>query len=349
MRVAVVGAGAIGGYVGACMTESGHDVVLVDPWPEHVETLRAGGVRLYGMDGSPDRAIPVRALHLTDVQSLIAERPIDVAFIATKSYDTSWATMLIRPYLSSAGCCVSLQNCINEDRIAEAVGWGRTLGCVVAGGVGVDLYEAGKIRRGYAKDPTSTSFFVGEPHGRITERAHQIAELIHGAGTATVTANLWGERWSKLTMNGMRNAVSAATGMSGNERDSDPDVRRVCVRLGGEALKVGDALGYAVDKVGKFGAADLKAAADGNAGAMARVEDVMTAGTSTASRSRYQRPSMAQDIAKGRRTEIDDMNGFIAAQGATVGVPTPTHDLIADLVRKIEKGQLKPDRELLFS
>src|SRR5919204_6624946 len=144
-RIAVVGAGALGGYVGGSLAHLGHDVTLIDPWPEHVETIRARGLELDGM--TPDERFVVRnakTLHVTEVQSL-AKSPVDVAMVAMKSYDTAWATALIAPYLSPQGFVVSLQNCMNEETIASIVGWGRTLG-VIASLISVDMYEAGHIR-----------------------------------------------------------------------------------------------------------------------------------------------------------------------------------------------------------
>src|SRR5580700_7618469 len=190
MRIAVVGAGAVGGYVGAGLAASGQDVTLIDPWPEHVEAIRAHGMELYGMTEAERRTVRVSTMHLTEVQSLAKQRPIDIAFVSVKSYDTVWATTLIRPYLAPGGCVVSMQNCINEERVAGVVGWGRTLGCIVTGGVGVDLYEPGHIRRGYAKRADITSFYVGEPSGKITRRAQEIADIFSSIDASKATDNL---------------------------------------------------------------------------------------------------------------------------------------------------------------
>src|SRR6202789_1283841 len=129
-RIAVVGAGAVGGYVGASLAHAGHDVTLIDPWPEHVEAIRANGMNLYGMTEAERRTVKVNAMHLTELQNLAKQRPIDIAFISMKSYDTIWATQMIRQYLSPGACVVSMQNCINEERVASVVGWGRTLGVI---------------------------------------------------------------------------------------------------------------------------------------------------------------------------------------------------------------------------
>src|ERR1700744_5346779 len=95
-RIAVVGAGAVGGYVGASLAHAAHDVTLIDPWPEHVEAIRANGMNLYGMTDAERRTVRVNTMHLTEVQNLAKQKPIDIALISTKSYDTVWAAMMIR-------------------------------------------------------------------------------------------------------------------------------------------------------------------------------------------------------------------------------------------------------------
>jgi 2-dehydropantoate 2-reductase len=342
-RIAFVGAGAIGGYIGANLTALGHDVTLIDAWPAHVEAMRAEGMHLYGMTEAENRTVRVNAMHVTEVQSLARQLPIDIAFIAVKSYDTVWATRLIRQYLAPGGFVVSSQNCINEERIAGVVGWGRTVGCVVGGGVGVELFEPGHVRRTMRKNPHVVSFHVGEPHGRITRRVEELAEMLDGIDTAHATENLWGERWTKLCVNGMRNGVSAATGLGGNARDSHDAIRRVCIRLGGEAVRVGQALGFRLGKIGALDPELLARAAEDDRGALAEIEALMLAGTNAAARSDLQRPSMAQDMAKGRRTEIEFMNGFIAAKGAEAGVLAPTHAMLTEVVKRVERNELAPD------
>ncbi len=341
-RIAMIGAGAVGGYVGSGLAAAGHDVTLIDPWPQHVAAIRAGGMALSGMTPAESRVVPVPTLHLTEVQAIAKGRPIDIAFVAVKSYDTEWAALMIAPYLAPSGVVVSLQNCINEERIAGLVGWGRTMGTVVTGGLALDLYEPGHIRRTMARRPGQTCLYVGEPSGRITPRARAIAALLGDVDEAHATDDLWGERWTKLCVNGMRNGVSAATGMGGNERDSHDAVRRVCIRLGAESVRVGRALGFRVGKVGALDPDTLDRADAGDAAAMAEIERLLLAGTAGTARSDLQRPSMAQDMAKGRRTEITLMNGFIAERGAGAGVPAPTHARLTEVVLQVERGLLPP-------
>ena len=142
-RFAFMGAGAVGSYVGGHLSRVGEDVTLIDPWPDHVEAIKRHGLRLEGTQG--EHLAHPRALHLHEVQSLFKD-PVDVAFVCTKSYDTVWATTMISQYLAPGGFIVSLQNGINEERIAGVVGWGRVVGCI-ASSISVNAFKAGHVVR----------------------------------------------------------------------------------------------------------------------------------------------------------------------------------------------------------
>ena len=195
-RIVFMGAGAVGGYVGGHLARTGEDVTLIDPWPEHIEHIKQHGIHLSGTQG--EHTVRLKALHLHEVQGLF-KQPADIAFICTKSYDTEWATMLIKQYLAPDGFVVSLQNSINEERIAHLVGWGKVVGCI-ASTIGVDAYQAGHVIRTLQPGGSAyTIFRVGEVHGRITARVQELVRMLSAVDSAKVTTNLWGERWSKLT------------------------------------------------------------------------------------------------------------------------------------------------------
>jgi 2-dehydropantoate 2-reductase len=343
-RIAVVGAGAVGGYIAAHLAAARHQVVVVDGWPEHVETMRSRGLKIIGMVPAESLHARVPAMHITEVQGLAKGPPIDVAIVSVKSYDTLWATALIAPYLAADGYVVSAQNSINEERIAAVVGWERTVGCVVGNNFAVDLIDAGVVKRTMPRDASVKSLELGEVHGRITPRVRELADIMACVDSCSITRNLWGVRWSKLCVNGMRNALSAVTGLSGNERDCDDEVRRISIRLGSEAVRVGLALGYQLESMARIAAVKFARAPD-DPDAMAEIEEALIDGTKSSARSNDQRPSMAQDIQKGRRTEIDFLNGLIAAKGDEVGCAAPAHARMVQLVRQLERGQLRPHPE----
>ena len=340
-RIAVVGTGALGGYVGGHLAHQGHDVTLIDMWPEHIETIRARGLELDGI--TPEEKFTVtqaKTMHITELQSLSKQKPVDIAFVAVKSYDTEWATMMIRPYLASDGYVVSLQNCINEERIAGIVGWGKTLG-VVSSLISVELYEPGRIRRMVEKGGDKhTVFRVGEVHGVVTKRVEELVSMFSAIDSAKATTNLWGERWTKLCQNGMRNGVSASTGLSGKECDRNDAIRCFSIKLGGEAVRVGQALGYQLVNLGKLAPERLALASEGNQDALVEIENLMMSRAASNPRAGIQRPSMAQDMRKGRRTEIQFMNGFIAEKGRFVGVAAPAHEKLTEIVTRVERGEI---------
>src|ERR1700741_3458717 len=186
-KIVIVGTGAVGGSAGAAMGQAGEDVTYIDPWPEHVEHMRKHGLRVTHAMDVPEFQVPARALHVTDVQQLAKEKPVDIAFVCMKSYDTAWAAMLIKQYLAPDGYVASLQNCMNEETIASVVGWGKTLGCI-ASSITVNLPEPGHIHRGAAKHRDAhTVFRAGEVHGRITPRAEDICRLDAYSDSAKVT------------------------------------------------------------------------------------------------------------------------------------------------------------------
>jgi len=302
-------------------------------------------MQLSGLTPAETYSIKVNARHIGDVQQFAREKPIDIAFISVKSYDTEWATHLIKPYLAPGGYVVSLQNCINEERIAAIVGWGKVLGTIVSL-LASECYAPGHVKRTMPMGGAHyITYRVGEVHGRITPRAEEVANILKHADSSKVTTNLWGERWSKLVINSMRNGLSAATGLSGNQRDTSEGPRDVSIRLGSQAVRVGQALGFQLEKLQVMDAETLARAGEGSADAKTEIVDQLLKLATT--RSEEQRPSMAQDIFKGRRTETDFINGFVAAKGEEIGVRAPLHAAMNALVKKVERGDVKPTPDLL--
>jgi len=340
-RIVVVGAGAVGGYTGAHMAQAGEDVTFVDFWPENVAAINRDGLRITHHQGPEPFAVNVRALHLTEAQHLAKEPPVDIAFVCVKSYDTDWATRLIAQYLAPGGYVVSLQNCMNEETIAGIVGWGKVMGCI-ASNISVGLVAPGHVHRGGIRgiDRGHTVYRTGEVTGRITERAAEVCRLVGHADSAKATDNLWGERWSKLVTNSMANGVSACTGLSGVEMAQTEAIRHFQARVGGEAIRIGQALGYKLEEIGHLDPEIIARAGEGDAAALARYDDHRLSERRGAA---DQRPSMGQDMAKGRRTEIEFLNGFVVREGAKAGLGARANERLVDIVKRVERGELTQD------
>jgi 2-dehydropantoate 2-reductase len=276
------------------------------------------------------------------LQQVSKERPFDIVFICVKSYDTAWATMMAQQYLAPGGYCVSLQNCMNEETIAGVVGWGRTLGAI-ASSITVDLCEPGHVRRAAGKSGAShTVFRVGEVHGRITDRAQEIGRLTALADSTQVTTNLWGERWSKLVANVMGNGMSASTGLISRDILMDDTLRQFTARLGSEAIRVGQALGYQLEEVFHLDPEVIARAGEGDAAARAEYDEHRLAEARKPGGGAH-RPSMGQDMMKGRRTEIEYLNGFICDKAKPIGLHTPANAALTEIVKRVERGEIPAD------
>jgi 2-dehydropantoate 2-reductase len=334
MRIGIIGAGAIGSVVGGILTKAGRDVTLVDQWPEHVETMRRQGLQLSGTCG--DHVIRVKAIHVHELQSIT--QPFDAAFIAVKSYDTEWATALVLPYLARPdGVVVDFQNGINDERVAAVAGRGRTLGCIIT--IGAGLYEAGHAMR---TDTQSIGFKIGELDGKDTDRARQLAAVLSDVAGAKVTTNLFGERWSKLTVNCMANPIAGLSGLGSAEVRSQLGPARIAIQVAAEAISVGRECGFEVEPIYGIDAQRFVDAAAGH------TTDQLLADMAGSARGLAGgRPSMLQDVLRGRRTEIDYLNGYVVDQGRRVGVKTPFNGMIVDLVHQHGVGTLKPSPENL--
>ena len=332
-RIAMIGAGAIGGYFGAALHAAWHDVTLVDGWAGHVEHVRAQGLTIEEPGGAA-RTISPPILHLGDLAGTDPRRPFDIVFVAVKSYDTVWAAELARLHAAPGAAFVSLQNAWNEPALARVVGADDTFGCAIQS-LACDLVAPGRIVR---MSPTG-SVAVGALAGPGDHRTARIAEILSAAETSSVTQDLPGIKWSKLVVNAMRNGLSAMTGMTGSERDAHPVTRALGIRLGGQTVRVGRAMGLSLpDTAFRFD--DLVAAEAGDAEAEGRIAARMA--EIAAGRASGQRPSMAQDIRKGRRTETGAINGYVARMGDELGIDCTAHARVHETILRIERGELTP-------
>src|SRR4029453_7705382 len=195
------------------------------------------------------------------------------------------------------------------------------------------------MRTRQAGGSTYTIFRVGEVHGRITPRIQDIVRMLSVIDSAKAPTNLWGGRWGKLTQNSMGNGISACTGMNSRAMTEWETSRRLSIRLAGEAIKVGQALGYEMETISKMPSEKWVAASESDPAALEEIEGVMLDGMKRMTEEG--RPSTGQDMVKGRRTEIEFLNGLVAAKGEEVGIPAPTHAALTEVVKRVERGEIE--------
>ena len=236
--------------------------------------------------------------------------------------------MLMMPYLADGGTVVDFQNGINDERVASVAGTERTMGAVIT--IGAGCYEPGRVVR---TDSNSLGFKVGELDGSDSERAHELASIMNHVEKTEVTTDLMGERWSKLIINNMNNAIAGLTGLGAAEVRTNSEPRRVSIHLGAETAQVAQALGHTLQPVMGVTADSLIDAVNGQ-----NVEETETAIMESARLVAGGRPSFGQDVLKGRSTEIDDLNGYVSRKGREVGIPTPFNDRIVEIVHELGVG-----------
>ena len=302
MKIAVIGAGAMGSVYAGLLAGAGHEVWAVDTWAAHVDAIRRDGLRIEGASG--DRTARVQAT--TEARDA---GPCDLAIIATKVRHTADAARAAGEILRPGAAAVTIQNGLGGGDAAVAeLGAGRVV-IGVAGGFGARMLAPGRARH-----EGMELIRLGEAAGPATARLREIAGVWEGAGfRVRCFDDIHQLVWEKLICNGAFGAVCALTGMTVGEVLDSADAWPAAAACAREGAAVARAKGI------RLGFDDAEA----------YVRDF-------GAKIPGGRPSMWQDLKAGRPSEIDAINGGVARTGREAGVATPTHDLLVALVRAAE-------------
>ena len=325
-KIAVLGSGANGASIGADLAKAGHDVVLIDQWPAHVEAMHAKGARIEMPDGVLVQ--PVRAHHLCDVCTFV--EPFDIVLLLMKAYDTRWACQLIEPYLKPDGLLAGVQNGMTTEVIAEVVGPARTIGCVIE--ISSVMFDPGVVMR--HSPPARSWFAVGAIDPATQGREGEIAELLACSGAVEIVADIRATKWMKLVSNATTLVSTALLGLSIHEAAAQPAMRELMLRAGQEALDTGIAQGHAVLPIFGLKPDDMRQTNR----LVETLLDVLLAGFTLPNTI----TTVLQDWMKGRRSEVEDLNGLVAVQARRLGRAAPVNAAIAELARRVERHELKP-------
>ena len=300
-KVAVVGAGAVGGYFGGMLARAGVPVVMIGR-PSFVEAVRRAGLFL-------DAVQFQETVHPKASTEMTAAADADVVLFCVKTTDTAAVSKPLAAILSARSVVVSLQNGVNNAEEIRAASGIEALPAVV--------YVAGSVPApGRVKHLGRGDLVLGPKN----ERTEMIADLFASAQVpCRISENIDGELWTKLIWNCALNAVSALGRVTYGEIIASADAKQVIEMLVHETLDVARAKG-----IHPPGLEDPRAALAGSF----KIAEQMS-GT---------RSSTAQDLARGKPTEIDSLNGYVARMGAKLGVPTPVNHALYTLVKLYESG-----------
>jgi len=331
MKIAIVGTGANGASIGADLTLAGKDVVFIEQWPAHVEAMRANGVTIE----MPGRNVTadVRTLHLCDVATL--REKFDIVLLLVKAYDTRWAAHLIAPYLSDDGLMAGVQNGMTTGVVADVVGPERTIGAVIE--ITSSMTVPGRVDR--QSGPDRSWFAVGGVHPSTRGREEEIAVLLRHSGAVEIVDDIEGTKWMKLVSNATTLATTAILGLPIAEAAAVPAIRDIMLSAGQEALDATVGLGNPVLPI--FGLTSTDVARPDTV--VETLLDTLLGGFVLP----HSTTTILQDWTKGRRSEVDDINGHVVRTLEQLGRSSPVNRAIVDVAGAIEDGALRPSLSLL--
>jgi len=301
----VVGAGAVGSFYGAMLARAGHRVTLIGR-AAHVQAIERDGLQLQ-MGGR------VEAVRLGASTDIAAVRGAELVLFCVKSTDTEAAAAQIAPHLAAGAIVLSLQNGVdNPPAIARQVA-GTVVPTVVY--VATAMPEPGVVKHFGRGD-----LVIGPLNAADAVTAHRLQAVVDFFATAQVSVRIspdvMVELWSKLMVNCAHNAISGLAQLPYGKMVELPAIREVMRATVREVVAVARAEGVNLP---------LQASLD----AMERIAPAMPG----------QLSSTAQDMARGKRSEIDHLNGYVARRGAELGIATPVNQTLHALVKLVESAR----------
>jgi 2-dehydropantoate 2-reductase len=321
MRIALVGAGAMGTIIGALIAKAGEDIVLVDVNEPHVTALNEKGARIVG---HMDETVPVKAVTPGGMEGLY-----DLMIYLVKTTHDDKALPEILPFLGDDSMVLTLQNGVPEEKVASVVGRERTLGGAI--GWGATFIGPGVSELTYA--PEEMTYDIGEMDGSVTERIKSVKAVLDNAGTAEISDNLVGTRWVKLMVNVSMSGLSSALNCTYGDILDDDKAVTAAISIMAETLLTARALGITMQPIkGVDPNFILDVIRDNEENAVNIIRMAYE-------RSREQVASMLQDLRKGVPCEVETLNGYLSVRSAEAGVATPVNDKVAEIIRGIEAGK----------
>lgn len=301
MRIGIVGAGALGSILGGLLTEAGLETVLIERDAEEVRLVRENGLWLEGVSGD-------RVVKTTIVSDPGDAGKVDLALVLVKSYDTAAAIPAVRQILGESGAVLTLQNGIGNYEILNNGLPGRVL-------LGTTTVGAMTLGKGRFRHTGFGQTHIGEGDGVIRDRTRNIAAALEkmNAGPVHVADNAMGCVWSKLIINAAINAPATLLRVRNGDLPTGESGKQLTHAIVEECLSIVRAKG--IQLIFDDPEERVFAVCAGTAGNL---------------------NSMFQDMLAGRRTEIDFINGALAAEADRLGVAAPVNRTIALLIKTLE-------------
>ena len=322
MKITVIGAGAIGGVIGAYLSQAGFDVTLVDTVAEHVHEMNENGLTICGVRG--ENTFKVKAVlpeQLSGRQQMV--------LLSVKAMATRQALEPVLPLLDEHSFVVSMQNGLCEEVISEMVGAQRTVGCFLQ--FGADYLEPGRVMLAY-----DFPMYIGELDGSVGERLRRCQSILSHVMPIKITNNIWGYLWAKMCLGSVYFAA-ALTELPFSQVLALTHVRPLLASIVKETCGVARGLGVRVEKFKGFDPnlfmeEDLT---DAYAQWDQKPDPDSFEGSTLKRFTGIQRDIMVRK----RPTEVDWQPGIVVKKASQLGVYAPLNDAIVRMIHEVERAQ----------
>lgn len=334
MKIAIYGAGSLGTVLGAYLSKAGVSVDLITRNKEHVEALNRDGAKIIG---KVNMTVPVHALtpeQMTEKYELV--------ILLTKQLENKNILENLKKNMTDDCIVCTMQNGLPELSVSQVVGEDRTMGCTVAWGATLHGHGVSEL----TSEPDSMSFGLGRMNGKKDEKLMYVKSVLEKMCPVVIEDNFMGVRWSKLLINASFSGMSAVTGGTFGEAAGRKDSRVCCQNIIKECIDVAAAAGIKIEPVqGK----DIVKLLDYSNSLKKKFAYILI--PICIKKHAALRASMLQDLEKGKKCEVDAINGVVCAYGKKYGVKTPYNDKVCEIIHGIEDGKYKPsfDNVRLFS
>jgi 2-dehydropantoate 2-reductase len=324
MRVAVIGVGAIGGPIVGTLTENNINTTAVTKHSALAEQLQTQGLILKWKEQT--RAIRINAVpKITDLTGIY-----DVIFLAMKATSVCKATSEVLPFMDDNSVVVTLQNGVVEDDVGSIVGRERVIGAVTA-------WTATVIQPGVVERTSDGVFYLG----RITvddnnNRLEEVAELLGYCQPVRIMENIYQTLYGKLWTNAAINGLGAISGYTIGQLLDNLDTSQAFMTIGTEIQAIAEKLDITQIEIGPFRLIDIIISKNETSETLENKRRLLI---------KYLGPyehvksSTFYDLERGRSSEIEYLNGYIANTGKKLGIPTPLNANITQMVKEIEEGK----------
>lgn len=343
-----MGCGAVGGVLAGGLLRAGRDLTVVTHNAAITQALHADGLRLTTPAGRlavpAERLVGTGALgsRIVHTDLVTVDGPFDIVLLAMKATGVEQAARAVGPLLAADGYAVTLQNGIVEDRVAAILGHRRVIGALVGWGATMDA-------PGVYQMTSRGDTVIGELDGPPTDRVETLKTTLEVATPTTVSTNILGALWSKLCINCVITTLGAVTGQILGQMLRRAAIRRLGLAIVSEVIDVADAAGVTLEPVA--GTLDLHRLylpphrrAGGFKPDLVPKHAIMAI---VGMKFRRLKSSMLQSLERGRRPEIDFMNGYVVTRGAELGVNTPLNAALTTMVNEIAQGARRIDPQNL--